>query len=129
MNALQSLAAPFGRLLLSLMFITSGFNKISQYEGTQGYMDAMGVPGALLPLVILTEIVGGLFIVVGFQTRLAALALAGFTFISALLFHFDFSDQGQMINFMKNISITGGFLLLVAHGAGAYALDNRKKAE
>lgn len=123
-NALP-LAAPLGRIMLSLMFIMSGFNKISGYEGTQGYMEAMGVPGELLPLVIVLEIVGGVAVVVGWQTRIAAFLLAGFTVLSALLFHFNFADQMQSIMFMKNIAIAGGFLFLVAAGPGAYALDNR----
>ncbi|MBT6096129.1 MAG: DoxX family protein [Rhodospirillaceae bacterium] len=125
MSTIQHLAAPVGRVLISLMFVVSGVNKISGYTGTQGYMEAMGVPGELLPLVIALEIGGGLAIIVGWQTRLAALALAGFSLLSALMFHANFADQMQMIMFMKNVSIAGGFLFLVAHGAGEYALDNR----
>ncbi len=120
------LAAPVGRVFFSLMFVFAGVDKISGYTATQGYMEAMGVPGELLPLVIALEVGGGLAIIVGWQTRLAALALAGFTLLSAVLFHANFADQVQMIMFMKNITITGGFLFLVAHGAGAYALDNRR---
>jgi putative oxidoreductase len=125
MDKLQALAAPVGRLLIALIFFISGINKISGYEGTQGYMEAMGVPGGLLPLVIVTEIVLGLAVIVGYRTRLAALGLAGFTLLSGILFHGNFDDQMQMIMFMKNLAITGGFLFLVAHGAGAWSLDNR----
>ncbi|KZY66404.1 hypothetical protein A3742_25710 [Oleiphilus sp. HI0071] len=128
MNQLQLLTAPVGRVLLSLIFITSGISKISGYAGTQGYMEAMGVPGALLPFVIALEVLGGLAVLVGFQARLAALALSGFCIVSAVLFHADFSDQMQMISFMKNISIAGGFLMVFAHGAGAYSIDNRRSA-
>ena len=128
MNQLQLLTAPGGRVLLSLIFITSGISKISGYAGTQGYMEAMGVPGALLPFVIALEVLGGLAVLVGFQARLAALALSGFCIVSAVLFHADFSDQMQMISFMKNISIAGGFLMVFAHGAGAYSIDNRRSA-
>jgi len=120
-------AAPAGRLFLSMMFIMSGLTKIGQYEGTQGYMDAMGVPGAVLPLVILTEVLGGLALLIGWKARYAAFALAGFSILSAMLFHADFSNQAEMTNFMKNFTIAGGFLLIVAHGAGAFSLDNRKK--
>ena len=127
MQQIEKLAMPAGRVLIALMFVMSGFGKIADYAGTQGYMEMMGVPGVLLPLVILTEIGGGLAIILGWQTRLAALALAGFSLISALLFHADFGDQTQMVMFLKNLSIAGGFLFLLAHGAGAYALDNRKK--
>lgn len=127
MNALQSLAAPVGRLFISFIFLYSGLGKITGYAGTQGYMEAMGVPGALLPLVIAVEVLGGLAVLLGWHTRLAAFLLAGFSLLSALLFHANFADQGQMINFMKNVAIAGGFLMIVAHGAGAYALDNRSK--
>lgn len=129
MNKLQQLAAPTGRFFLSLIFVTSGLSKITQYEGTQGYMEAMGVPGALLPLVILTEVVGGLAVMLGWKTRYAAFALAGFSALSAVLFHADFSDQSEMTSFMKNIALAGGFLVIFAQGAGSYAIDNRNKNE
>ena len=125
MKQIQSIAAPAGRILLSLMFVTSGFSKISGYTATQGYMEAMGVPAMLLPLVIAVELLGGLAVMLGWHTRIAAFLLAGFSLLSALLFHANFGDQMQMIMFMKNISIAGGFLMIVALGGGAYALDNR----
>ena len=125
MNTLQIFAAPTGRFFLAIMFFMSGLTKISQYAGTQGYMEAMGVSGFLLPLVILTEAFGGLAIILGWKTKYVGLALAGFTVLSAILFHADFSNQAEMTNFMKNIAIAGGFLTLFVHGAGAYSLDNR----
>ncbi|WDE07398.1 DoxX family protein [Thalassomonas viridans] len=128
MNTLINFSAPAGRFLIALIFLMSGVNKIFSYAGTQGYMEAMGVPGFLLPLVIITEVVGALAIILGWNTRIAALALAGFSLLSAVLFHADFSDQIQMIMFMKNIAIAGGFLILIATGPGSYALDNRAKA-
>ena len=114
------------RLFLGQIFLLSGIFKISGYEGTQGYMDAMGVPGTLLPLVILLEAGGGLAIVAGWQTRLVSIALAVFTVIAAVIFHSNFSDQMQMIMFMKNIAIAGGLILLAIHGAGSYSLDSRR---
>ena len=125
MTQVQQLTAPVARILLSLIFVTSGFGKISAYAGTQQYMEAMGVPGALLPLVIALEVLGGLAVMVGWHTRVAAFLLAGFSLLSAVLFHANFGDQMQMIMFMKNLSIAGGFLLIVSLGSGAYALDNR----
>ncbi|OGT60378.1 MAG: DoxX family protein [Gammaproteobacteria bacterium RIFCSPHIGHO2_12_FULL_63_22] len=122
MNNIASVAGRFG---LSLIFILSGFAKLGAgYAGTQGYMEAMGVPGALLPLVILAEIGGGLAILFGLLTRTAAVSLAAFSLVSAFLFHFDLADQGQFINFMKNIAIAGGMLMLVASGAGKFSVDN-----
>ncbi|KAA3650623.1 MAG: DoxX family protein [Proteobacteria bacterium] len=126
MNKLQDLSAPIGRIFLAAIFIMSGLGKITNYAGTQGYMDAMGVPGIMLPLVIILEVLGGIAIVVGFKARFVAFLMAGFSVVSAILFHADFGDQTQMNMFMKNIAIAGGFLLIVAHGAGAYSLDNRQ---
>lgn len=114
-----------GRILISLMFLTSGIGKISGYAATQGHMESVGVPGLLLPLVIVVEVVGALAVIVGWRTRWAAAALAGFCIISALIFHADFSDQSQVISFMKNISIAGGFLVIFAFGAGPLSLDGR----
>ena len=128
MNNISTFAAPTGRLFLAMMFLMAGLSKIGNYAGTQGYMDAMGVPGALLPLVIALEVLGGLAIILGWQTKIASLALAGFCVVSAVMFHNDFSNQAEMSSFMKNVTIAGGFLLLIAHGPGAYALDNRVKS-
>ena len=127
MNSLSTLSAPIGRFLLAMMFLMSGLSKIGNFAGTQGYMEAMGVPGALLPIVIALEVLGGLAIIIGWQTKITSFALAGFCVVSAALFHNDFSNQSEMIMFMKNVTISGGFLLLIAHGPGAYALDNRGK--
>ena len=128
MNSLQSLSAPLGRILISSIFVMSGLSKIAAYAATQAYMDSVGVPGALLPLVIAVEILGGLAIILGWHTRIAAFLLAGFSLLSALFFHTNFGDQMQMIMFMKNVALAGGFLILVAQGAGAYSVDNREKA-
>lgn len=114
------------RILLAHIFVMAGFSKIASYGGTQGYMESMGVPGMLLPLVILLEAGGGLALVVGWQTRLLSYALAGFTVIAALVFHSNLGDQMQMIMFMKNVAIAGGLLLLAEHGAGTFSLDNKK---
>ncbi len=121
MNNLSNLVGRFG---LSAIFVLSGFAKLGAgYEGTQGYMEAMGVPGGLLPLVIFAEIVGGLAIAAGLLTRWAALGLAVFSVASAFLFHFQLGDQMQFINFFKNIAIAGGFLVLAANGAGKFSVD------
>ena len=124
MSHIQTISAPVGRILIALMFLIAGINKIPAYSGTQNYMDSMGVPGALLPLVISLEIIGGLAIIIGWQSRIVAFALAGFCILSAILFHSNLTDQNDMILFMKNIAIAGGFLFIVAHGPGAFALDN-----
>ena len=122
---MEKVAELAGRILLGHIFLLAGINKISGYEGTVGYMEAMGVPGILLPLVIVPEIAGGLALIIGYKTRWAAIALAGFTVLAAVLFHADFSDQMQMILFMKNWAITGGLLLVYVYGAGELSMDRR----
>ena len=124
MDKLQELSAPIGRLFLSMIFIFSGFTKITGYAATQGYMESMGVPGMLLPLVIAVELFGGLAILFGFKARFVAILLVGFNIISALIFHQFWIDESQMNPFMKNIAMAGGFLMIFAHGAGAYSIDN-----
>lgn len=114
-----------GRLGLSLIFIISGWGKIAGFAATQGYMASKGVPGELLPLVIALELGGGLAILAGAFTRWTALALAGFSVVAALVFHFDFADQMQAISFWKNVAIAGGFLMLAASGPGALSVDAR----
>jgi len=125
-GALKSSVELAGRVMLALMFLMSGLSKITGYAATAGYMAAMGVPGGLLPLVIATEVLGAVAIMVGWQTRIVAFLLAGFTGLAALAFHNNFADQIQMIMFMKNVSISGAFLLLVVNGAGRYSLDARR---
>ena len=128
MNTIQSLSAPTGRVLLALIFVMSGLNKIGSFTGTQAYMESVGVPGILLPVVIAVEVLGGLAVMLGWHTRIAAFLLAGFSLLSAFLFHADLGDQMQMIMFMKNLGLAGGFLILVAQGAGAYSVDARARA-
>lgn len=123
--ALRNLADAAGRTLLASLFVISGLGKLSAYAGTAGYMEAMGVPGALLPLVIALEVLGGLAIVAGFKTRIVATLLAVFSIASAALFHNNLGDQIQQIMFLKNIAIAGGLLLLAARGAGGWSIDNR----
>lgn len=115
-----------GRVLLAALFLVSGLGKIGAYAATAGYMASAGVPGALLPIVIALEVLGAAAIVIGWRTRATAALLAVFTLLSALIFHNDFADQVQMVMFLKNVSIAGGFLLLVANGAGALSLDRRQ---
>ncbi len=125
------------RVLLSIIFIISGFGKITGYAGTVAYMEAMHVPGFLLPLVILTEFGGGLAILFGFQTKIVAFLLAGFCVVSGVLFHLmsithdpaqAMADMNQQINFMKNLAMAGGFLSLMVAGAGRFSIDGFKSA-
>ncbi|MGC2410001.1 MAG: DoxX family protein [Methyloceanibacter sp.] len=116
-----------GRVLLSLIFIQAGISKIFGYADTQAMMESHSLPGMLLPLVILTEAGGGLCVLLGLFTRWAALALGGFCVLAAIIFHWQPGDMMQVINFMKNITIAGGFLVLAGSGPGALALDNRRR--
>lgn len=126
MNRFYPLAIPAGRLLLASLFLIAGLGKLGQYEGTAGYMASVGLPAALLPAVIAFEVGAALLIILGWQTRLTAFLLAGFSLLSALIFHSNLADPMQQVLFLKNVSIAGGLLLLVAHGGGAYSLDARR---
>ncbi|WP_370322373.1 DoxX family protein [Oricola sp.] len=118
------------RILLAFIFILSGVQKFFGIEGTAGYIASVGLPFATLLTVgaAIVETFGGLAILVGFRTREAAWVLAAFTLVAGFLFHFQPADQMQMISFMKNLAITGGFLALAQIGAGAFSLDARRGA-
>jgi len=125
--------APVARTLLALIFIVAGLQKIGGYAGTQGYMEMMGVSGALLPLVIAVEVLGGIALLIGFQARLAAALLAGFTVMAGTFFHLlpslemeAMAAQGEMIHFMKNLGITGSLVMVIVFGAGSWSVDNRR---
>ncbi len=126
MTRLYPWAELAARLALAMLFIIAGAGKIPGYEGVAGYMQSMGVPGALLPLVIALELIGGLAIAVGYRTRIAAFLLAGFSLLSALVFHNPIADPAEQTQFLKNLAIGGGFLLLWVHGAGRLSLDARR---
>ncbi len=121
--ALNSALILAARLLMAWIFIGAGLSKTGAgYAGTAGYMESVGLPGMLLPLVILLEIGGGLALVLGFQTRLATLALAIFSIVSAFIFH-SAADPMQQIMFMKNLAMAGGLLAFTVFGAGRLSLD------
>jgi putative oxidoreductase len=124
---MEAVLSVLARILLSQIFILSGWSKLTGYAGTQQYMSTHGIPGALLPLVILTELGGGLLLLFGFKARWAALALAGFSVLTALIVHLHPGDQEQMINFMKNLAMAGGLLLVVRDGAGVPSVDTARE--
>jgi putative oxidoreductase len=125
MHALTLYSAPVGRVLLSLIFLLSGIQKLDGYADTQQYMEAMGVPGILIIPTIALEIGGALAVMIGWRARAAALLLAGFCLVAAAIFHSNFADQMQTILFLKNLAIAGGFLLIVAHGPGAFSFSRK----
>jgi putative oxidoreductase len=123
-------AALLGRILLALIFITSGFGKITGFEGTVGYIASKGLPlpqlGAIIAIIV--EVGGSILLVIGYKARWAALALAIFTLAAAIFFHNYWAVEaaekmGQQINFWKNISMAGGMLMVFAHGPGRYSVD------
>src|ERR1700754_2703109 len=122
---LKNTTEVIGRVLIAALFLLSGMGKITAYTATAGYMASVGVPGAILPLVIATEVLGSLAIILGWKTRIVAGLMAGFTLLTGIVFHNNFADQIQMIMFLKNVSITGAFLLLAVHGAGPLSLDRK----
>ena len=122
---MQNIALLIGRVLLAAIFIWSGYNKLVHYEYVQGFMVSLGLPAWSMPFIILWELGGGLALLLGVFTRPVALALAAFCVISALVAHLHPEDQGQMINFMKNISMTGGFLYVWVTGGGDLSLGKK----
>ena len=116
-------AALVGRLLLAALFLHEAWSKLTGYAGALAYMQVYGLPGQLLPLAIATELGCGLLIVLGFYTRVAALVLAAFCVATAVLFHINLSDRSQLLHFEKDLAIAGAFLVLFAHGSGAWSLD------
>ena len=129
-NTLRTIAAPTGRAMLAFIFIMAGWSKIGAYDGTAGYMEAMGVPGALLPLVIALELGGGIALLIGYQARIVAVLLGGFSLLSGILFHLlpsfgmeGMAAQGEFIGFMKNLAIAGGMGFVFVHGAGSLSVD------
>ena len=121
-----------GRILLGLIFLVAGIGKIGSgfglgfgYEATQGYMEAMGVPGILLLPTILLEVLGGLALILGIKTRWAAIALAAFTLVAGFLFHFDLGDANETNHLLKNLAMSGGLLLLFIHGSKEWTLGRQ----
>jgi len=134
-NALQNPLSLIGRLLLAALFLPAGISKIGGFAGTAGYIASKGLPlpevGAAIAVAV--EILGGLALILGFGTRLAALALALFTLVATFIFHNYWgvpADQAfvQQLMFNKNIAVVGGLLVLAAHGAGAWSLDAKRSA-
>ncbi|MEN3752635.1 DoxX family protein [Mangrovibacter yixingensis] len=123
MKKFENIGFLVARILMPILFIYAGWGKINAYGATQQYMQAMGVPGALLPLTILLEFGGGLAILFGFLTRTTAIITAIFTLITAFIFHSNFAEGVNSLMFMKNLTIAGGYLLLFITGPGAISLD------
>jgi putative oxidoreductase len=121
---------PFaGRLLIGLPFAMSGLGKLAAIGPTTELIRAAGLPlpPAAFAVAVIIELGGGLLLVAGYRVRIAATALALFSFAAAISFHRDFADQNQMIHFLKNVMMAGGLLQIVAFGAGALSIDNRGK--
>ena len=116
-----------GRIFISALFLISAYNKVFNLEGSMGWMEGFGIPGFLIFPAIAVEIVLPILVIVGYQARIAAGVLAIFCLITAFLFHFDFADQSQLISFLKNIGLAGGFLFIVANGTKDWAVDREKK--
>lgn len=120
---MSNLSAFLGRLLLAQVFLISGVGKLLGYAGTQAYMAGHGVSGMLLPFVIIVEIGGSILLILGWYTRWAAVVLAAFAILAALLFHLDLAEAAQRLQLMKDFAIAGGMLALAAYGAGTWSVD------
>ena len=116
-----------GRIFISALFLISAYNKIFNLDGSMGWMEGFGIPGFLIFPAIAVEIILPVLVIVGYQARIAAGILAVFCLMTAFLFHFDFAVQSQLISFLKNIGLAGGFLFIVANGTKDWAVDREKK--
>ena len=118
----------FGRIFLSAVFLIAGVNKIFNYEGTTAYMESFGVPGLLYIPAIILEILFPLLIVIGYQTKISALIMAIFSISLAIIFHTDFSNQMQVMSFLKNFAIAGGFVIIFVNGPSRWSIDYMLKS-
>ena len=116
-----------GRILLSAIFLINGIGKIFNYEETIQYMENFDVPGYLIIPAITVEILFPILLIIGYYTKFSALVLSLFTLALAVIFHTDFSNQMQLMSFLKNIAIAGGFLIIFVYGPGKYSLDHKLK--
>ena len=112
-----------GRIFLSTLFLIEGINKIFNYEGTIQYMESFGVPEYLIIPAIILEILFPLLLIIGYQAKIAALVIAIFTIVVAIIFHTDFDNHTQFITFFKDIAIAGGFMIIFVNGPGRFSLD------
>ncbi len=124
---MSNIADLIGRILISALFLLNGIFKISNYDGTIGWMESFGMPGILLIPAIILEIAGPVLIIIGYKTKLAAGLLSLFCIATAFIFHNDFANQMQLTSFLKNIALAGGFLILFVNGAKGFSLDNKFK--
>ena len=118
-----------GRLLLSALFLIEGFGKISNQENVIMYMEEYGVPEILFVPATVLEILFPLLLIVGYKTKWAASIMALFTFTVAIIFHTDFSEGMQMIFFLKDLAIAGGFMIILVYGPGKISLDHYFKSK
>ena len=117
-----------GRIFLSTLFLIEGTNKIFNYEETIQYMENFGIPGYLAIPAIILEILFPLLLIIGYQTKIAALVMMIFTIVVAIIFHTNFDDQMQFITFFKDIAIAGGFIIIFVNGAGKFSVDYKLKS-
>ena len=113
------------RILISALFLLNGIFKISNYDGTVGWMEGFGIPGILIIPAIILEIVGPILIILGYKAKIAAGFLSLFCIATAVIFHNDFSDQMQLGSFLKNIALAGGFLFIFVNGTKNFSLDRK----
>ena len=115
----------FARILISALFFTNGVFKIMNYDGTVNWMEGYGVPGILIIPAIILEILGPVLIILGYKIKITAAILSVFCLATAFIFHNDFSNQMQLTSFLKNIALSGGFLLLVINESKKFSLDKK----
>jgi len=130
-NSKNCMLKLIGRVLMSIIFLVAGYGKIVGFAGTVAFVGtALPFPALMTIIAIIIEVVGGLMLLFGYKTKLAAIALGFFALVAGFAFHFNLTDQAQSVHLMKNLAIVGGMLYVVTAGAGRYSLDAKmeKKA-
>ena len=115
------------RIFISSVFLVSGYNKIMNYDSTINFMEGFGIPGLLLWPTIVLEILLPILVIIGYKTQIATILLAIFCIATAVIFHFDFSNQMQIVALLKNFGLAGGFLLIALNGPKQFSMDRKKK--
>ena len=118
-----------GRIFLSAIFLLAGVGKIFNFENTVEYMESFNVPGYLITPAIIIEILFPILIIIGYRTKLSAIILSLFAILLAIIFHNDFSNQMQLMSFLKNFAIAGGFMIIFVYGSNKISLDHFLKSK
>ena len=122
---MSNLVDLISRIFLALVFLLNGYSKITNIDGTIGWMEMYGLPGFFIYPAILLEFIAPVLLIIGYQVRLMSVALGLFCLATALIFLRDFADPMTLTNFLKNVALAGGFFILAINGPKEFSIDHR----